>query len=158
VNWSSDRIQADLLQRINRDHFKSAITADMERHASDLDGGKRGVHVRVAAASALLNLAQPFGAESLSLSATVGGTLKEGGTINFAASDLKPNHPIKPLPTAQTLFNALGEGAGYESDLSLNFGSSGRMGLEDHLKSFSENVPEGIAPTATFDKPAGGGK
>lgn len=110
------------------------------------------------AASVLLNLAQPFGAESLSLSVTVSGNLKEGGTVNFAANELKPNHPIKPLPTAQTLFNALGEGASYESDLSLNFGSSGRMGLEDQLKSFSENVPEGIAPTATFDKPAGGGK
>ncbi|MCX6375214.1 MAG: DUF499 domain-containing protein, partial [Armatimonadetes bacterium] len=48
IDWSSDRIQADLLQRLNRDNFKAAVMADIETHALELDGGKRGIHVRVA--------------------------------------------------------------------------------------------------------------
>ena len=52
IDWSSDRIQADLLQRLHRDNFKAAIHSDVEKHAWNLDGGRRGVHVR--AASALL--------------------------------------------------------------------------------------------------------
>jgi len=53
VDWSSSRIQADLLQRLNRDNFKAAVSADVENHAAELDGSqRRGVHVR--AASALL--------------------------------------------------------------------------------------------------------
>ena len=53
ISWSSSRIQADLLQRLNRDHFKSAVSADIEKHARQLDGGAaHGIHER--AASALL--------------------------------------------------------------------------------------------------------
>lgn len=53
IDWSSPRIQADLLQRLNRDNFKAAISADIEKHAGELDGeAARGVHRR--AASALL--------------------------------------------------------------------------------------------------------
>jgi len=104
-------------------------------------------------AATLTGLVQPLGAESLSLSVTVGGMLKEGGTINFAASDLKPNHPTKPLSIAQTLFNALGEGASYETDLVLHFGQDGRTGLEHQFKDLAENVPEGVMPRAVFEKP-----
>jgi predicted AAA+ superfamily ATPase len=51
VDWSSPRIQADLLQRLNRDSFKAAVTSDLENHAADLDGGSaRGIHLRVASA------------------------------------------------------------------------------------------------------------
>ena len=39
VDWSSERLQADLLQRLNRDNFKSAIISDIEKHAVELDGG-----------------------------------------------------------------------------------------------------------------------
>jgi len=53
INWSSPRIQADLLQRLNRNRFKAAVSADVDSHAGELDGGaERGVHRR--AASALL--------------------------------------------------------------------------------------------------------
>ncbi|MFH1574235.1 MAG: DUF499 domain-containing protein, partial [Acidobacteriota bacterium] len=53
IDWSSSRIQADLLQRLNRDNFKAAVSADIEKHAAELDGdSRRGVHRR--AASALL--------------------------------------------------------------------------------------------------------
>ncbi len=57
INWSSSRIQADLLQRLNRDHFKSAVSADIEKHARGLDGGvTQGVHQRVASALLLESL------------------------------------------------------------------------------------------------------
>ena len=56
INWSSSRIQADLLQRLDRANFKSAINADIEKHASELDGGKHGVHSRVASALLLESL------------------------------------------------------------------------------------------------------
>jgi len=111
-----------------------------------------------ASAASLASLVQPLGADALALSVTVGGVLKEGGTLNFAATDLKPNHPTKPLTIAQTLFNALGEGAAYEADLGLNFGAAGRTGLEAQMRALAEGVPEGIAPRATFEKPVGGGK
>jgi hypothetical protein len=111
-----------------------------------------------ATAAALVNLAQPLGADSLALTVSVGGPLKEGGTLNFAANDLKPNHPTKPLAIAQILFNALGEGANYEVVLGLNFGAMGRTGLEAQLKSIAEGAPEGVNPTAIFEKPVGGGK
>lgn len=111
-----------------------------------------------AAGASLLNLALPLGADNLSLSVNVGGRLKEGGTINFAANDLKPTHPTKPLAIAQTLYNALGESVNYEAELALNFGSAGRTGLETQLRTLSENAPEEISPQATFDKPIGGKK
>jgi len=53
VDWSSPRVQADLLHRLNKDNFKAAVSSDIEKHAQELDGTNvRGVHVR--AASALL--------------------------------------------------------------------------------------------------------
>jgi len=50
LDWSSTRIQGDLLQRLNREPFKAAVTADVEGHARELDAGRRGVHTRVASA------------------------------------------------------------------------------------------------------------
>ncbi|MBI2504759.1 MAG: hypothetical protein HYW07_16200, partial [Candidatus Latescibacteria bacterium] len=109
-----------------------------------------------AGAGNLVALSQPLGAESLSLSMTVSGELKDSGTVSFAASELKPAHPTKPLQIAQTLFNALGEGATYEAALALLFGPAGRTGLEAQLKALSEYAPEGVTPRAQFDKPVGG--
>lgn len=110
------------------------------------------------AATLLSSIAQPLGPDSLTLSVTVSGSLKEGGTINFAVSDLKLNHPAKPLNIAQVLFNAIGEGATYEASLSLDFGPAGRTGLEDQLRDLVENVPEGVISQANFGKPTGADK
>jgi hypothetical protein len=76
--------------------------------------------------------------------------------INFAASGLKPAHPTKPLAVAQTLFNAMAQGATYEAVLTLDFGLQGRTGLEGQLNTLADSVPEGVLLRATFDKPAGG--
>lgn len=56
LNWSSGRIRGDLLQRLNRESFAAAVSADVEGHAHELDGGPRGVHRRVATALLLESL------------------------------------------------------------------------------------------------------
>ncbi len=56
IDWSSPRIQTDLLNRLDREKFKAAVGADIEGHAHDLDGGKWGVHHRVASALLLESL------------------------------------------------------------------------------------------------------
>lgn len=56
IDWSSDRIQSDLLKRLNRDQFVGAVNADVLGHATELDGGKRGHHCRVASALMLESL------------------------------------------------------------------------------------------------------
>lgn len=109
-----------------------------------------------AAAQTLVALAQPLGAETLSLTVTVGGPVKDGGTINFAANDLKPTHPTKPLAVAQTLHTALIEGAGYEADLALGFGVQGRSGLQAQLQALADRAGDSVTPRATFEKPVGG--
>ena len=62
IDWLSPRIQTDLLNRLDREKFKAAVGADIEGHARDLDGGKWGVHRRVA--SALLLESLPLEANS----------------------------------------------------------------------------------------------
>jgi hypothetical protein len=57
INWGSDRIRADLLQRLRREQFTAAVDADLEDHAFQLDDAKRGgIHYRVASAILLESL------------------------------------------------------------------------------------------------------
>jgi hypothetical protein len=57
LDWASDRIQNDLLNRLNRDPFKAAVSADVDRHAGELDGdAPRGIHRRMASALLLESL------------------------------------------------------------------------------------------------------
>lgn len=103
-----------------------------------------------AAASSLTALSQPFGADELVLEVTTGGAARDGGTLNFAASGLKPSHGVKPLILAQTVFNALEEGSSFEASLHLSFGKEGRTGLAERLDSASEAAAEGISMRAEF--------
>lgn len=57
VNWSSPRLQEDLIQRLNRQQFDAVLKADLEGHARELDGGERGIHTRVASALLLESIA-----------------------------------------------------------------------------------------------------
>jgi hypothetical protein len=107
-------------------------------------------------AQSLLPLAQPFGAESISLSVDVSGDLKDGGKTYFRMEDVKPTHGLKPLEIAQRLYTATSEGAAYEAILVLGFGASGRTGLDAQFRKASEDAPEGIALNADFEKPIGG--
>ncbi len=57
INWSSKSIRADLLQRLKLDQFGSAVDADIEGHALDLDDrSPGGIHCRVASALLLESL------------------------------------------------------------------------------------------------------
>ena len=57
IDFSSSRIKSDLLQRLNKDQFEAAVSADVIGHAGELDNGKRSVHTRVASALMLESLA-----------------------------------------------------------------------------------------------------
>jgi hypothetical protein len=60
INWESDSIQADLLQRLNKDNFKAAVDADVVRHAGQLDEDfSTDIHRRVASALLLESLPYP---------------------------------------------------------------------------------------------------
>lgn len=98
-------------------------------------------------------LVQPLGAEQLTASVAVGGHVKDGGMMNFAADGMRPNHPAKPLHVAQTIFNSLTEARQFEVDFKLTFGKSGRTGLEAQLQQIRDSAPEGVAVRALFDKP-----
>jgi len=101
-------------------------------------------------------LAQPLGATTLTVSVTVAGTLKEGaGSMNFAATDIKPTHPAKPLNIAQTIFNSVAPDSTFEVELKLSFGPSGRTGMRDALQTLQDGIPDGIIVKGLFDKPAG---
>jgi len=57
INWQSERIQADLLHRLNRDNFRAAVEADVLKHAKQLDADfQTDIHRRVAAALLLESL------------------------------------------------------------------------------------------------------
>ncbi len=58
LNWSSPSIQADLLDRLNKDSFKAAVDADVRHHAAQLDQThSTDIHRRVASALLLESLA-----------------------------------------------------------------------------------------------------
>lgn len=56
IDFSSNRIRSDLLQRLNKEQFDAAVSADVITHAGELDAGRRGVHTRVASALMLESL------------------------------------------------------------------------------------------------------
>ena len=105
-----------------------------------------------AIAAALATLAQPLGADALAVSITLSGDAKDGGSVNFAANDLKLNHPTKPLQIGQTLFNSLAEGCAYEATVTLHF-KGGRSGLHGALDNLQQSAPPEVNPIAVFDKP-----
>jgi len=58
LDWSSERIRADLLSRLNRDNFAAAVDADVLGHAVELDKTySTDIHRRVASALLLESLA-----------------------------------------------------------------------------------------------------
>ena len=109
-------------------------------------------------AAALMSIAQPLGAEQLALSISTGGDLRDGGRMDFAANDVKPSHPAKPLTVAQTVYNSLADGGTFEADLKLAFGAAGRTGMKDLLQQARDAAPAGVEVRATLDKPAEGEK
>lgn len=62
LDWSSQPIQTDLLERLDREKFRAAVAADIIGHARELDDAEWGSHRR--AASALLLESLPLEASS----------------------------------------------------------------------------------------------
>lgn len=83
---------------------------------------------------------------------TVGGTLKDGGSVNLSVMEVKSNHAIRPLNIAQTIFQAVQDGSVYEAMLHLEF-SPPRPAMKALLKSLIEGLPEGVTIEAEFDRP-----
>ena len=109
------------------------------------------LHARTPAAAALLStLAQPFGAQSLTLHVTVGGKLKDGGTVNFAAQGLKLNHALKPLDDAARFLRAMVDGANLKASLTLSMqGTLGAVGSAPFVAAQAQ-AGDDITPEATF--------
>lgn len=130
------------------DTWDDAITHAQTRplRALKLKSGK------IDAAKTLAGLAQPFGAKSLTLSVIASGVLKDGGNINFAASNLKHNHPLKPLETVATLLRAMADGASFEAELNLDFGESGLTDSGSKLQQASQSASDEVGLNAEFGK------
>lgn len=109
-----------------------------------------------ALASNLAALAQPFGADSLRYTITTGGNLRDGGAMNFSASDVKTTHATKPLEIAQRIGNALADGGTFEVELVLKFGPAGRSGMRPCLEQLEKDWPDGLRISARFGKLDGG--
>ena len=57
INWASPDVRGDLLQRLRKVQFESAVNADLDGHALGLDDDKPdGIHYRVASALLLESL------------------------------------------------------------------------------------------------------
>lgn len=78
----------------------------------------------VQAAGKLIACAQPFGAQSLTLSVQASGQLKDGGQVNFVVSSVKHNTPLKPIEIAKKLLRATHDGGMFSAVLALDFGST----------------------------------
>lgn len=66
LNWANERIQADLLNRLNRDNFRAAVEADVLGHAVELDESfETDIHRRVA--SALLLESLPMSGDTMAM-------------------------------------------------------------------------------------------
>jgi hypothetical protein len=106
-------------------------------------------------ALSLLSLAQPLGGETLMLSISVDGALKDGGMAYYRVENVKATHPLKPLDIGQKIYTSTGGGGSYEAILVLGFGESGRTGIDSQLAMVAEEAPEAITLIAYFDKPLG---
>jgi hypothetical protein len=113
---------------------------------------------KTAVAANLAALAQPLGADSLRYSLTVGENLRDGGSMNFSASDVKTTHATKPLEIAQRVGNALADGSTFEVELVLQFGPTSRSGMRSCLEQLDKDKPDELRINARFGKPDGGSK
>jgi len=109
-----------------------------------------------AGAAKLIAIVQPIGADSLLLSVSVSGASKDGGSLAFSATEVKQNHPVRPLVIAQTLHTAIADPPVYEAQLKLSF-TGGRAGTADQIRKMADSAPDDLSISAQFDKPLGEG-
>jgi hypothetical protein len=111
-----------------------------------------------AIAGTLAGIAQPLGADELTLEVTVSGELKSGGTADLAIRGVKLTNPIKPLDLSRSIFTALQEGMTYEAQLSLAFKDPGRPDMKTQLEAAADKAGDDVNPVATFGKSTMKGK
>ena len=104
------------------------------------------------AAKTLASLVQPLGAKSITLSLSANGDLKDGGHINFLASNLKHNHALKPLETVATFLRAMADGAEFEAQLDLEFDDAGIANADAKLQQAGQSAVADIEVFAEFGK------
>lgn len=85
----------------------------------------------------LSQLAQPFGASSISLSVSVAGEVKGGGTMGLSIEGVKHTHPIKPLDIAGAIANSLASADSFEASFTLEF-EPGLLLAGDHLRALAD--------------------
>jgi hypothetical protein len=103
----------------------------------------------------LSQLAQPFGASSITLSVSVAGDVKGGGTMALNIEGVKHTHPVKPLDVAGAIANSLTSTDSFEASLTLEF-EPGLLMAGDHLKALADRDDD-LRVSCTFGASVGGG-
>jgi hypothetical protein len=101
----------------------------------------------------LSQLAQPFGASSITLSVSVAGEAKSGGTMGLSIEGVKHTHPVKPLDIAAAITNSLTSPESFEASLTLDF-ETGLLLAGDRLKALADR--DDVKVSCTFGASAGG--
>ena len=104
------------------------------------------------AAKTLANIAQPFGSQSLTLSVSLLGSLKDGGNGYFMVSNVKANGVLKPLDTAAMLMRAMTDEAQLEVQLDLAFGDGGLTDAAPKIMQAEATASDGVTLEAFFGK------
>ena len=102
------------------------------------------------AAGKLIACAQPFGAQSLTLSVQASGPLKNGGQVNFVVSNVKHSSPLKPIEVAKKLLRATQEGAIFSAVLALDFGDTPVSEAAAKFQQAQAQAVEGVGLEAKF--------
>jgi len=102
-------------------------------------------------ASKLVAIAQPFGAQALTLSVMASGELKDGGRMNFAVNGARHNSPLKPIDTAKRLLRAAHEDtASFRGELILDFGGNEVRGSQSNFERARASAGTQVQLTAEF--------
>jgi len=107
-----------------------------------------------AGAKLLSQLAQPFGASSITLNVSVSGEVKGGGTMGLNIEGVKHTHPLKPLDVATAIANSLTTADSFEASLTLEF-EPGLLMAGEHLKALASRGDD-FRASCRFGPSAGG--
>jgi hypothetical protein len=105
-------------------------------------------------AKLLSQLAQPFGASSITLTVSVAGDVKGGGTMGLSIEGVKHNHPLKPIDVASAVANSLTSPDSFEASLTLEF-QPGLLMAGSHLKALADRGND-LRVSCRFGPSAGG--
>lgn len=102
------------------------------------------------AASKLIACAQPFGAQSLTLTVQASGQVESGGQFNFLVSNVKHNSALKPIDVAVRLLRATPDGGTFQAALVLDFGGMPLGHAATKFEQARARAVEGIVLEARF--------